>query len=192
MKLDLRALMAGEIRVLPVHVELVPQIDPDDRLSSLYGVRFPSGVIADGEITNTAGYMRMCLALEAGYVVPCARCLDDVCGTFSYTVERTVAPASMLEDVPEDRLDDYIVIENGFIDIDDMLLELVELAFPTKFLCREDCPGLCVRCGKKLSEGNCNCSTKEIDPRLEPLRRILEEMQAEEAAKSGDKQGNNK
>ena len=187
MKLDLRGLAAGDIRVLPVHFTLTPETDPNDRLSNLYGVRFPSPVRVDGEITNAAGYMRMHLTVAADYIVPCARCLDDVCGTFSFTVERTVAPASMLVDVDEEKLDDYIVIENGFIDIDDLLLELLELAFPTKFLCREDCPGLCPRCGKKLSEGMCNCSTREMDPRLEPLRRILEEMKAEEAAENENK-----
>ena len=186
MKLDLRALMAEEIRTLPIHLELTPVVDPDDRLSNLYDVRFPSPVVAEGEITNTAGYMRMCLAVTAGYVVPCARCLDDVHGTFSFTVERNVAPASMLVDLDEDRLDDYVVIEDGTVEIDELLLELLELAFPTKFLCSEDCPGLCVRCGKKLTGGPCNCQPKEIDPRLEPLRRILEEMQAEEAAKTDE------
>ena len=192
MKLDLRALMAGDYKVLPVRVLLTPRVDPDDRLSSLYDVRFPDPVVASGEITNTAGYMRMCLTVEASYIVPCARCLDDVYGTFSFTVERNVAPASMLVDLDEDRLDDYIVIEDGCIEIDDLLLELLELAFPTKFLCREDCPGLCPKCGKKLSEGSCGCTTKEIDPRLEPLRKILEEMKAEEAAKANTNGDNQK
>jgi len=32
------------------------------------------------------------------------------------------------------------------------------LAMPMKPLCQQDCPGLCVHCGKRLSDGPCSCS----------------------------------
>ena len=37
-----------------------------------------------------------------------------------------------------------------------------------------DCKGLCPKCGKDLNEGKCNCQTKEIDPRLEVLKKFLQ------------------
>lgn len=33
--------------------------------------------------------------------------------------------------------------------------------FPTKVLCREDCKGLCPRCGTNLNEGMCSCFKDE-------------------------------
>ena len=53
-------------------------------------------------------------------------------------------------------------------DVNLMVLEQIELAMPMKFVCKEDCKGLCYKCGADLNEGECGCS-REIDPRLSVL-----------------------
>ena len=179
MKLDLRALLADECRTVPVDFLLEPKTDSGDHFSGLTDVRFPSPVHVLGTITNTAGYIRMTLTLSVDYVAPCARCLKDVSGSFSFDVERTVVTPKMTEGLTEDRIDELVVVEDGFLDIDELLLEVLALSFPFRFLCREDCKGLCSHCGKDLNDGPCDCETKEIDPRLEPLRKLLEKMKAE-------------
>ena len=175
MKLDLRPLLAGE-RLLTFDYELSLDIDPEDTSSFLYGVSFPSPMKVRGDITNTAGYMRMRLDLSVDYTAECARCLSTVNGKFSLDLEKTVAPRNLLLDLDEDRLDDYAIIEDGFLDMDEQLRAQLEMEFPIRFLCHEDCKGLCQRCGKNLNEGECGCSKKEIDPRLAPLQKILDEM----------------
>jgi len=45
-----------------------------------------------------------------------------------------------------------------------------------KKLCKEDCKGLCPRCGKNLNEDNCICTEKEIDPRWEPLEKLRNKL----------------
>ena len=178
MKLDLRPLLAGD-RLLEFDYELPLDIMSEDAASFLYGVGFPSPMKVKGEITNTAGYMKMTLHLSVEYAAECARCLAPVSGEFALDLEKTVAPRSLLSDLDEDRLDDYAIIEDGFLDIDEQLREQLEMEFPSRFLCREDCLGLCQKCGKNLNEGKCECDHNEIDPRLEPLRRILEQMKKE-------------
>ena len=179
MKLDLRPLLAGE-RLLTFDYELSLDIDPEDTSSFLYGVSFPSPMKVVGDITNTAGYMRMRLEMSVDYTTECARCLSYVSGKFSLDLEKTVAPRSLLLDLDEDKLDDYAIIEDGFLDLDQQLREQIEMEFPVRFLCREDCLGLCPKCGKDKNEGECGCVTKEIDPRMEPLRALLDRMKAEE------------
>ena len=49
----------------------------------------------------------------------------------------------------------------------------VNLELPTKFLCNDDCKGVCVMCGKNLNKDQCDCK-KPIDPRLEGLLQFLE------------------
>ena len=188
MKLDMRPMLAGECRSLTVDFELIPRDRSQDRTDIFYGVFFSTPLKVIGEITNTAGYMRMILTASVEYVAPCARCLRDVPGSFSFEVERTVAPAKDLEN-PElaDEFDEYAVIEDGFLDIDEILLELLELNFPSKILCKEDCLGLCQRCGKDLNEGDCGCKDDEIDPRLAPLAKLLAEMQAKEKEEKEEK-----
>ena len=175
MKLDLRPLLAGD-RLLTFDYELSLDIDPEDTSSFLYGVSFPSPMKVKGEITNTAGYMRITLSASVDYSSECARCLAPVSGDFTLSLEKTVAPRSLLVGLDEDKLDDYAIIEDGFLDIDEQLLAQLEMEFPIRFLCREDCRGLCQRCGKNLNEGKCDCPEKEIDPRMAPLQKLLEQM----------------
>lgn len=175
MKLDLRPLLAGE-RLLTFEYELTPDIDPEDTSNFLYGVSFSSPMKVKGDITNTAGYMRMTLSASFDYVTSCARCLAPVSGQFSLDLEKTVATKKLLGDLDEDKLDDYAIIEDGFLDVDEPLFAELEMEFPLRFLCSEDCKGLCQRCGKNLNEGKCDCVEKEIDPRLAPLQKLLDQM----------------
>ncbi len=175
MKLDLRPLLAGD-RLLTFDYNLQLDIDPEDTASFLHGVSFPSPMKVKGDITNTAGYMRMTLSLSVDYSAKCARCLSDVNGSFTLDLEKTVAPRNLLSGLDEDRLDEYAIIEDGFLDMDEQLREQLEMEFPIRFLCREDCKGLCQNCGKNLNDGDCGCVKKEIDPRLLPLQKLLEQM----------------
>ncbi len=175
MKLDLRPLLAGD-RLLTFDYELALNFDPEDTSSFLYGVSFPSPMKVVGEITNTAGYMKMTLTMSVDYQATCARCLSNVDGAFTLNLEKTVASKDLLGDLYEDKPEQFAIIENGFLDMDEELLTELEMAFPVRFLCKEDCLGLCQRCGKNLNEGKCNCQTKEIDPRFAPLAKLLEEM----------------
>ena len=183
MKLDLRALLAGEYKTLPVLFDISLATKADDHFSGLTDIRFDTPLHVEGTITNTSGYIRMLLTLSVSYTAPCARCLEDVSGSFSFDVERTVVTPKMAEDISEDRIDELVVVEDGFLSLDELLTECLELSLPFRFLCRDDCKGLCQRCGKNLNDGPCDCEEKEIDPRLEPLRRILEEMKAEDSQK---------
>ena len=175
MKLDLRPLLLGQ-RHLEFDYELTVDIDSEDTASFLWGVSFPSPMKVRGDITNTAGYMRMALTASLDYEAKCARCLTDVKGSFTFDLEKTVAPREVLSDLDEDRLDDYAIIDDGFLDIDSRILEQLEVEFPFRFLCKDDCKGLCSKCGKNLNEGNCDCDSKEIDPRFAPLQKLLEQM----------------
>lgn len=182
MKLDLRPLLAGD-RLLEFDYELLLNDYSEDTGSFLSGVGFPSPMKVRGEITNTAGYMRMTLTMSCEYEAQCARCLSPVSGEFTLDLEKTVAPRDLLGDLDEDKLDEFAIIEDGFLDMDEQLREQLEMEFPMRFLCKEDCKGLCPKCGKNLNEGECDCDHTEIDPRMEPLRKLLLQMQNEENKK---------
>lgn len=178
MKLDLRPLLAGD-RLLEFDYELSLDTADADTATILSDVRFPSPLKVIGEITNTAGYMRLALSMSVDYETICARCLTDIKGRFTHSLEKTVAPRDLLGELNEYKLDDYAIIEDGFLDMDKHLIEELEVEFPLRFLCKEDCRGLCQRCGKNLNDGECNCKEGEIDPRLLPLQKILMQMKEE-------------
>ncbi|MDR1728604.1 MAG: DUF177 domain-containing protein [Acidobacteriota bacterium] len=53
-------------------------------------------------------------------------------------------------------------------DVNTMALEQIELAMPMQYVCRDNCKGLCYRCGADLNEGSCSCE-EEPDARLSAL-----------------------
>ncbi len=165
MKLDLRPMLRGEITRLPLDFPIEPEA-PE-------GVSFVGDVQITGEITNRGGYMRLVATAEIPYTGPCARCLAEVSGTFTMPFERTVVTEGTLtEEQLEDNVDEYVVVEDGILDIDDAVREALILSFPLRLLCREDCPGLCPQCGKPLADGPCGCQKKEIDPRWAILKTL--------------------
>ena len=158
MNLDLKPMLRGEITRMPLDFTIEPEA-PD-------GVTFEGDVQISGEITNQGGYMRLEVVADISYRGTCARCLADVSGQYSMPFERTVVTEGTLTDEQlEDNVDEYVVLCDGMLDIDDAVREAIILTFPMRLLCDEDCPGMCPKCGKLLREGACGCSTKEIDPR---------------------------
>ena len=64
-------------------------------------------------------------------------------------------------------------LEGDGVDLTDILETLFILDMETKFLCREDCKGLCSTCGRNLNLGPCGCR-KQIDPRFAVLEQLLD------------------
>ena len=60
------------------------------------------------------------------------------------------------------------------IDIDDIVANNFLMNVEGKYLCSEDCKGLCQHCGADLNEGDCGCSQENIDPRWATLIDIME------------------
>jgi uncharacterized protein len=61
------------------------------------------------------------------------------------------------------------------LDLAPVLREEFLLAVPRFALCREDCKGLCPRCGVNWNIENCDCTLEEPDPRWEALRTMKNE-----------------
>lgn len=163
---DLSLLIAGEIPRLDISAKL----DPPGK-GEIPDVEFSAPVEALGSITNAGGYMKLSLTVKAAYSTACARCLKPLSGEFVTSFEKDVAEAGVLQD--EDT-DDYLIVDNKKLNLSLPVTEQLILDFPSKFLCGENCRGLCPKCGKDLNNGDCNCPKKEIDPRLAPLAKLLD------------------
>ena len=173
MKLDMRPMLRGEVSRMPLDYMLTP-----DEVS---GVTLEGDAHIVGEITDEAGYMHLTLEASLPYRGECARCLAQVNGVFRLQFERTVADEKTLTDEQmEDNVDEYVIIRDGELDLDEELREALILAFPMRLLCSEDCQGLCPKCGKPRAQGDCGCPTREIDPRFAALRALLDENAEEE------------
>ena len=173
MVLDIRPMLRGEVDRIAINYLLTP--DPSD------SAQLDGDAHVVGEVTDEAGYMHLTLTATVAYHAECARCLEPVHGEFTVTLERTVAAQGTLSEKQlEENVDEYAVIEDGRLDLDETIREELLLSFPMRFLCDEDCQGLCPKCGKPRRLGDCGCSTKEIDPRLAVLKQWADKNAKEE------------
>lgn len=70
----------------------------------------------------------------------------------------------------EDEGDDRYFYQGDHIELAPMLREHIILASPMQPLCRENCAGLCARCGKDLNEGPCQCPTEAPSTAIRVIR----------------------
>jgi uncharacterized protein len=86
---------------------------------------------------------------------------------------RITAPiAEVLENMDNE---EYIIPESGNIDLSELARETFFLNVPMAHLCREDCKGLCPKCGADRNETDCGCILKEKDPRWKALEGFFDE-----------------
>jgi len=62
------------------------------------------------------------------------------------------------------------------IDVTNDVREFALLSVPMKNLCKDDCKGLCSKCGTDLNISKCTCSKEEIDPRWKPLMELKDKL----------------
>jgi uncharacterized protein len=67
---------------------------------------------------------------------------------------------------------DQSLVIGGRIDLREVVREQILLALPEQVLCREDCRGLCAKCGGNRNLINCSCDRDEIDPRWAALKNL--------------------
>ena len=162
MRLDLRELIVNPEVRLPFRVEL-----ETENLDFASVKEYLTPPVAEGLITNEAGILHM-----RGTITADMLCICDRCGQEFESVKETEVDAILAEEESEEN-PELFVLEGTEIDAQEVLATCLILDMETKFLCREDCRGLCSRCGRNLNLGPCGCG-KEIDPRFAVLEHLLD------------------
>ncbi len=164
MRLDLSAIIdrPGESVSFSVSVDLSDLV---------YGISKPVSepVLAQGSVRNTAGVLVMKGAIKTCIHGTCDRCASD----FDRDVEIPIDAVLVTELSNEENEDEWVFpLEADAADLEDIVRTIFVLNLDSKLLCKEDCAGLCFRCGKNLNEGPCTCQ-KELDPRFAALKQLL-------------------
>ena len=137
-----------------------------------YGVTYPVSepVKAEGTVRNTAGVLMMTGEINTCIHGTCDRCA----GSFDREISFPINVVLVTEMANEENEDEWVFpLEGDSADLDDIVRTVFVLNLDSKLLCKEDCKGLCHRCGKNLNDGPCNCQ-KELDPRFAALKQLLE------------------
>lgn len=174
MAIDMRNVLSGEVVKLAFGYDFSLTEKDFGFDTNIDGVVFTKPAHISGEIVNMGGYIGLSATVSVCYSAECARCLKPLERSFEVTFERTVVNRGELVNTSEEDTDDYIQIVDGMLELDCVAAEQLLMEFPMKEVCSEDCKGLCSKCGKDLNGGECGCVTKEIDPRLAILQKLLE------------------
>ncbi|HEX9755661.1 MAG TPA: YceD family protein [Gemmatimonadales bacterium] len=150
LRIDIRALRQG-----PVSTEA--DLAPDDPVFTGLDLRLVGPVLVSGVLQASGRATFFWTGEVSGQVQgECRRCLTEVLSDFA-------TPAQAVFTTDPAATDDaavYALVEPvTHIDLSEAVREEVVLAAPAYPLCREDCAGLCPRCGADLNLGPCEHSS---------------------------------
>jgi len=103
--------------------------------------------------------------------IPCGRCLEPVSVPFVISVDQQLELSDTPDQVTEDSDEPYI--DGYLLDVDALVRNELFVHIPLRVLCKEDCKGICKRCGTNLNLGTCDCDATELDPRMAAILDIF-------------------
>jgi uncharacterized protein len=142
------------------------RVEPVQLAGQTYSI---SGGSVDARIDisrMTSGYAFR-LRFDAALAGPCMRCLADASPVIHVDSREIEQPGEA-----EELHTPYL--EGGELELRGWVRDALVLALPTRFLCREDCAGLCPVCGADLNDADPDAHRHEStgDPRWAKLREL--------------------
>ncbi len=123
-------------------------------------------------IQNTDGHKLLIEAKgQVTIVANCDRCLTEV----PVEIDLDFSKEFVIEDqklVFED-LDAAEYIEGQILDTDRLVYDEILVNWPMKVLCKDDCKGICNKCGINLNLQDCTCDRTVVDPRMAAIQDIF-------------------
>lgn len=106
--------------------------------------------------------------------IPCGRCLEEVDVPFDLHIYRK-AELKECDEARAQELDEGNFIIGTELDVERLAYSELLVQWPIRVLCKEDCKGLCSRCGANLNHGECGCDRTSLDPRMAAISDIFSE-----------------
>lgn len=138
----------------------------------------------EGRLVGAAGFRGEVFGNETGTQIDgmisatvesdCIRCLEPVTRSFEVPFRAVYVDSSRDSNERETELGpaelDESLVADGSIDLAEVVREQIMIALPSRVFCRDDCRGLCPKCGANRNLIDCTCSDDEPDPRWAALR----------------------
>ena len=161
MKLDFRKIPEGESRKTFV-------LNPSQLECPKDEANFQGGIQGDLNLNRRGGEIHIQGYLAFRTSLTCSRCLlpfeknyrEEVFLRYIKGHANRKKQTSGEVEIREEDLTTNL-IEGEEIEIGEALRDIILLSFPVKPLCRDDCKGLCSRCGQDLNLGDCGCLEEE-------------------------------
>lgn len=123
-----------------------------------------------GNIVNNGKALELNAVCTGIVKVHCARCMKELDQDVNFKVKEFFVQSDGEND---DDNEDVVFFEGYNIDVKDIVVNHFLMNVSGKYLCSEDCKGLCPKCGADLNLGDCGCKNDDIDPRWAALADIM-------------------
>ncbi len=137
----------------------------DEFVSGIQPFRQPVNI--SGRVYNSVGIVHLDARAKFTLDAVCDRCAEEFSEDFDLELSHV-----LVRFLNDDENDEFILADESQLNLDEIYREDIFLALPFKFLCSDDCKGLCPQCGKNLNDGPCDCK-KPGDPRFEILQQLI-------------------
>ncbi len=131
-----------------------------------YDIKIKYPIKINLSITKSLNNILFKLKCEIKYEAICFRCSEPYSDSFCVTSEGNIVYRKIDEKFEENSL----VIKDKSVFLDEFLYQEIVSSIPMRLLCKEDCKGLCKRCGINLNYKNCECDKQSYDLRFEKLK----------------------
>lgn len=155
----------------PLDVAFEPDdIDLDD------DTRLTDKAVFEGEISRDGAKTHLRGRIKTKVETDCVRCLEPVAKDIDIEFEDIFTDAA--EEPNDDEIEigvnelDESLIADDKIDMAEVVREQLVLAKTEAVYCKEDCKGLCPKCGDSRNLIDCKCEEKTQDPRWAALRNV--------------------
>ncbi len=129
--------------------EGVSELGEFEFTGSRYNFEKPLSVI--GKVQNTGGSLEFTAHIEGEFFTNCARCNKEIKRTVSYDVVESVSQSGKGNDA------ECVSIKGNIADISGLIVSELFNSMEMRYLCSENCRGLCINCGADLNEVECDC-----------------------------------
>lgn len=107
--------------------------------------------------------------------IPCDRCLTEVSVSVPVVIDRRVALDQGKIQIDPDEEEDTFLKEDQ-LDVDRLIYDEILVNWPAKVLCKDDCRGICPKCGQNLNQRDCGCDRQVLDPRMAKFQDVFKEF----------------
>jgi len=115
-------------------------------------IKFENNIKFNGTLKKGVDFVEISGKISATFVTNCHACGEEAKSDIEFEIFETYRRESA---------DSEYELVGDEVDFDEMILENVRLNLPVKILCKEDCKGVCLICGKNLNREKCDCLKEE-------------------------------
>ena len=104
--------------------------------------------------------------------IPCDRCLEEVPTEIHFTFDKEI-PLGESEISKDEEVEEADYMTGFHLDVDRLVYDEILVNLPMKVLCKDDCKGICRKCGANLNLQACDCENTELDPRMAAIQDVF-------------------